>query len=361
MSDAPRGRRRRSRLALVLLMLVAGVLLAEGAVRVRQWVVHGRTGSFYEFVTDPATGLRVPKPGLTGGRGHVIHVNSLGFRGPELESPKPPGRVRVAFLGGSTSFCAEASTDEATWPALVVAGLARAVPGRSFDLVNAGVAAYTTLQSLQNLAGRVAPVEPDVIVVYHATNDLSHDTREQALARGLPGTERLGESWLARHSVAWELLEKNLRAARPAADTGGPTLEPDLAVLAASFRDNLTRLVRAARARARSVVLVTFATRQRREQPPDLRRANSTTSLLWMPYMSVDGVLDGFDALNRVIREVAAAEGCVLVDGEHAIPGDAEHFADSVHFTDSGCRAQAERVLAALLAAPELDWVRAPP
>ena len=47
MSDAPRGRRRRSRLALVALMLLAGLPLAEGAVRLRQWVVHGRSGSYY--------------------------------------------------------------------------------------------------------------------------------------------------------------------------------------------------------------------------------------------------------------------------------------------------------------------------
>lgn len=348
MSDAPRARRHRSRLLLVLVALAGGVVLAEGAVRLRQWLVHGTTGSYYEFELHAASGLRVPRPGTTSGRGHEIHVNSLGFRGAELEVPKPPGRVRLAFLGGSTTFCAEASGDAATWPELVAAGLRARHPSRSFDVVNGGAAAYTTRESLLNLEHRVAPLEPDVVFIYHATNDLSHDSREQALAAGLPGTGRIGTSWLARHSVAFELLEKNLRAARPAADTGGPTLEPDLPALAAGFRANLVRLVRAARARARTVVLITFATRQRRDQPPALRRANSTTSLLWMPYMTVDGVLDAFAELNAVIREVAAAEGCVLVEGEDAIPGDAQHFADSVHFTDAGCRAQAGRVLAAL-------------
>ena len=83
-----------------------------------------------------------------------------------------------------------------------------------------------------------------------------------------------------------------------------------------------------------------------------------TTSLLWMPYMSLQGVLDGFDAYDRVIREVGAAEGVVLVEGEEQIPGDDEHFADSVHFTDAGCRLQADRVLAALLASPQLAWLR---
>jgi hypothetical protein len=127
-SPARGGRRRRSRLLLSALILLVGLLLLEGAVRVRQWMLYGRAGSYYEFVTHPETGLRVPKPGVTRGRDHVIEVNSLGFRGPELEIPKPPGRVRLGFLGGSTTFCAEASANESTWPALVCAGLREAFP-----------------------------------------------------------------------------------------------------------------------------------------------------------------------------------------------------------------------------------------
>jgi len=73
-----------------LLILAGGLALLEAAVRIRQHVMYGRSGSFYEFETDPASGLRVPKPGITRGRDHVIEVNSLGFRGPELPMPKPP-------------------------------------------------------------------------------------------------------------------------------------------------------------------------------------------------------------------------------------------------------------------------------
>jgi lysophospholipase L1-like esterase len=356
-SAVARPRRRRSRLLLALILLAGGVLLAEVAVRLRQWAVHGAS-SYYEFDEDPVSGLRIPRPGTIEGKSHLIHVNSRGFRGPEIEDPKPPGRVRVAFLGASTTFCAEASCDEATWPARLVASLQAAYPAHQFDGVNGGAAGYTSRESTLNLQKRIAPLQPDILVIYEGTNDLSHDTRLAAAAAGLPGGSVIGTSWLSRHSVAWELIEKNLRAARPAADTGALTLSLDTSALESEFHANLTREVEAAKQLARTVVLVSFAHQQRREQPREAQRAAAATSLLWMPYMSLGGVLDGFDAWNRAVRRVAQEQGCVLVEGEDGIPGDRAHFADSVHFTDEGCRLQAQRVLEVLLVTPQLAWLR---
>ncbi|MGQ0554106.1 MAG: SGNH/GDSL hydrolase family protein [Planctomycetota bacterium] len=355
-----------------LLIVAGGLLVIEGAERFRQWSQYGRVGSFYAFRTDPVSGLLLPAPGVTEGRGRRIEVDSRGFRSPELELPKPAGRLRLAFLGGSTVFCAEASSNEATWPARVAAGLRQHLPqlGPSelhlpelgqpsvdLDFLNAGSAGFTTTESLTDWRQRVAATDPDVVVIYHSTNDLSRDSRQLAAAQGLasaaPPAER--ESWLARHSQAWKTISKNLFAGRPAADAGAETLQYDAAALAEVFRTNLRALVAACQQGPRPplVVLVTFAHQQRREQPPEVQRRAAQTSLMWMPYMSLAGVLDGFDAHNRVIREVAAEMGALLVEGETAVPGDEEHFADSVHLTDAGCALLAERVLATLLAAPE--------
>src|SRR5512143_2051214 len=107
-----------ARLALLGVSLLVALLLLEGAVRVRQWMRYGTTqADAVELVTDPATGLRIARPHMDTGR---IQTNSLGFRSPELETPKPRGRVRLAFLGGSTTFCAEVSSNAVTWPALVM-------------------------------------------------------------------------------------------------------------------------------------------------------------------------------------------------------------------------------------------------
>lgn len=351
MSSAPTRTRRRLRarhkIALALGAFVVGLLALEGAVRVRHWLKTGSFGPIYEFAVDEASGLQIPLPGPHG----RIVCDSRGFRSPEITSLKPEGTVRVAFLGGSTTFCAETSGNDATWPARVVAALRDARPGKPFDWVNASAAGYSVEQSLRNLTHRVAPLEPDVIVIYHGTNDLTKDTRALAAEKGLWQPDAGASDWLEEHSMLWELVKKNLlirgRGEGPRAEG---TLEIDAEALAAGFETRLTELVRACQEVAPVVAVVTFSHRVRPEQTPQERRAACQSALYYMPFLTPDSILEGVTAYNAAIRRVAAATGAVLVAGADRIPADAEHFNDSVHLLDAGCRIQAERVTEALLA-----------
>jgi hypothetical protein len=65
--------------------------------------------------------------------------------------PKPAGTVRIAFLGGSTTFCAEGSSNQATWPHLVWQALQTAHPNVRFDYLNASAPGYATAALLRNL------------------------------------------------------------------------------------------------------------------------------------------------------------------------------------------------------------------
>ena len=104
------------RLALLVGVVVFGALLCEGAARVRLQMKYGRaTTEIYASAIDPVTGTNAPLPNQDRG---FLHINALGFRGPEIPLEKPVGTLRFAFLGGSTTFCAEASPDDKTWPLL---------------------------------------------------------------------------------------------------------------------------------------------------------------------------------------------------------------------------------------------------
>jgi lysophospholipase L1-like esterase len=336
-------------LVVTLLAIFILVLLAEGGIRVRQWLRHGQTGTVNSLLQeDPASGLTVPRPGSHhGGR---IQINRLGFRGPELGAGKPD--LRIAFLGASTTFCAEVSSNEATWPHLVAERIRAAYPSLSVDYVNAGVPGYVLETIRTNWHARVRSLRPDIVVIYEATNELSKDTRALAKARGLiHATPEAQQSWLARHSMLWFLVEKNLaiRSAQQRAVSDTPRLTELPPDLTKGFQQRLASWVREIQAEGKLVVLPTFAYRVRHDQTSDEQLKAAESALYYMPYMSIPALLAGYEAYNRAIRTVARDTGALLVEGELDIPGDARHFTDSVHFTDLGSAAMAKRVATALL------------
>ncbi len=148
-------------------------------------------------------------------------------------------------------------------------------------------------------------------------------------------------------------MKKNFRF-RTRQNRAGKTLrlEYDPETSSHDFHQRLTNLIREAKRVAPVVCLVTFSQRARAEQAPEERREASSSSLYYMPYLGVDAILSGFEEYNRVIRQVAAETGVLLVEGENDIPGDAAHFRDSVHLTDQGLALQAERVFEVLSEAP---------
>ena len=349
--DRMSGRQRATVIGGVCLALfVILFALAEGVVRVRAWLKHGQAVIRIEdtYRIDEQTGLRVPTPGFTTPR---LTINSLGFRGPELPRDKPPGTYRIAFLGGSTTYCAEVSGDDKTWPYLVVEALKLAHPDRRFDYINAGVPGYTTYESLKRFEAEVSASDPDLVVIYHASNDLSGNSRKAAKAQGLSSeAEEKNLSWLSKWSLFVYLVEKNLRiiALQRATEDASNKLDVDSAALAMPFETSLREFVRAVQASGAKVALVTFVTRLRAKQTPEEQVEAAVTSLYYMPYMTPAGLIESFDAYNDAIRKVAREEGAILVEAAHAVPGEASQFVDSVHFNDQGSATMADIVAPAL-------------
>ena len=337
----------------VIITLGVTLVMLEAVVRFRQWVNYGSLTTLQDFVKDEKTGLRIPR--ASSGNGHIF-VNSLGFRGPEVPSSKPSGTIRLAFLGGSTTWCAEVSNNEATWPHLVEAGLQKQYPSKIFDYINGGVPGYSTQESLTNLLSRVQQTSPDLIFIYHATNDLSYDTRRMAMAQGIFAGKAENPSWLANYSLAWFLIEKNLqlrfRKQQVMVDKSR-LLNFEPSVLSRDFRKRLKLLIQQSKEVSPLVAISTFSHQYRRSQSFDEQLSAAGTSIFYMPYMDVERLFMGFNEYNKVIRDVAKEEGIILIEGENSIPGDNSHFNDSVHFKDPGSQKMAERVLDGLFSSPQ--------
>jgi hypothetical protein len=71
--------------------------------------------------------------------------------------------------------------------------------------------------------------------------------------------------------------------------------------------------------------------------------------------MSIDGMLDAMDTYNQAILDYATRNDLPVVDDREAVPPDAEHFSDAMHFLDKGAEAMADRFFNYLLTSQALQ------
>ncbi len=341
-------------LCLIGLMLV----LVEGGVRLRQWIRYG-TATLMEdaFQVDEKIGLKVPKANFKTKR---VRINSLGFRGPELDQPKPHGRFRIGFLGGSTTYCAEVSHNKFVWANLVQEGLQAKYPNIPMDFVNGAVTGFTTERSLKTLQTRLLSLQPDLIVIYHASNDMSQEARSLAKKAQLVSRPE-PTSWLANHSLFWFLVEKNFQVVQTQDDTraGKNRLDGFPENFGLWFKKRLINLIREAQQQAKMVAVITWTQQMRREHSREVNLEAAASSLYYMPFLTPDLLLDGFERYNEMIRQAATETGALLIGHESFIPGDGIHFVDAVHFSDQGSKKMAERIIRGLTASDRFQQLMA--
>lgn len=140
------------------------------------------------------------KPNLrTEYQGARITTNALGLRGAAI-GPKQPGEVRILCLGESTTFGVKVSDDKTYCTRLEE--LLRGAGG-NYRVINAGVSAYSSFQSLVYFEERGLALDPDVVVLYHWVNDTLPTTLRDS------GNTDLG---LARSDKALHAFRRSLVA-----------------------------------------------------------------------------------------------------------------------------------------------------
>ena len=113
------------------------------------------------------------------GAQYWVGINAQGFRGRDFETAKPAGVVRIATLGGSSTFGYHDRDDE-TYPAYLeaqlnarlakepIAGVAR------FEVMNFGIPHLDSAQVAALFEAEVLAYAPDVVTIYKGVNDTRH-------------------------------------------------------------------------------------------------------------------------------------------------------------------------------------------
>ena len=94
-----------------------------------------------------------------------VHVNAQGTRGPEFQTEKPPGTLRILSLGDSRTF-GWGLTDDETYSRRLEHLLRQQVgPGRTVEVINAGVNAWSYPQMYVYFRDFGLQYHPDYVIV----------------------------------------------------------------------------------------------------------------------------------------------------------------------------------------------------
>lgn len=139
-----------------------------------------------------------PQPGF---RGAGKTVNSHGFMStPEIAMAKPPGTVRLVFLGeSSTAGTGVNLKDSDTWPWKTVERLRGKTRAR-IDFINAAAGGYTTFESYGRLWSRLRHFSPDIVIVTHGWNEMYYFDRVDDIL-----------SWRTLPDGTWSLDQPRMR------------------------------------------------------------------------------------------------------------------------------------------------------
>lgn len=115
-----------------------------------------------------------------------VTINSQGYRGREVQVPKPPGRFRIVTIGDSLTM-GWGVNDEETFTARLDQLVHQASPPLNVDVANLGVGGYNTRQEVTFLERNLSRLQPDLVLVGFYTNDVP-DSLDDEKSRSAAGT-----------------------------------------------------------------------------------------------------------------------------------------------------------------------------
>jgi lysophospholipase L1-like esterase len=191
-----------SRLAVAAVGLLAALAMAEGALIL--WdppISRPRVKSYMRYSPEFAW---LNRPGAEGWHVDIryhIRINRHGHRGPDHEIEKPGGTFRILGLGDSFGF-GWGVEDGETYLRVLEKKLR--VAGHPAEVINAGVPAWHSAQSLRYLLGPGARFKPDLVIAEFFVDDVNDLTIKSYLKGPLATRLKEEEATVRREKKSWK-------------------------------------------------------------------------------------------------------------------------------------------------------------
>lgn len=311
-----------------------------------------------------------PTPGYR--RGENAH-NSLGYRGEEIPLPKPAAEYRIVCIGGSTTYDSDIDDYRDAYPSQ----LERVLHERGHSevrVINAGVAGWTSWESLINFEFRILDLDPDLVIDFDSLNDIhprfvwppgryrgDNSGYRAANASGLFMPSLLEHStlfrilmirigWTASHADISRTIDRLAPTyfgdawrdqIRHGKHPSGIFEQTTAAEMLASnppmfFERNVRNLIAIAAANDVEVVLASFT------YSPEFPEE---------PRVTAPEYHAAFAANNDLLRRIARETGTRFFDFAAVFPTERRYYADGRHNNEEGARLKAEKFADYLLGA----------
>jgi lysophospholipase L1-like esterase len=299
-----------------------------------------------------------------------LPVNSLGFRGEEIQENKPENTFRIVVLGGSTVLNREVAYEKNA-VRLLEKKLRQKYPQKKIEVINAGQSGYTSEHSLIQYMFKIRDLQPDLLIMWHGINDMGVSCTYPGQTYG---------SYKSDYSHAFGPLAKIVfDYFRPQPVIQIKLVSADF--LLQAFRDNLysdvtkhlfiKRLEQQAKnyrenkntifthefpslnAYQRNLDYFILLTKEQNTplilgNQPNIFIQNPTikeTEKILSPRLvcikdnknySLESLHYGVTLFNNTTKKIAEENDVLFVDLDNKVPKNLSHFVDSVHYTEKG-------------------------
>jgi len=264
-------------------------------------------------------------------------INSLGFRGPEIDTPKPTGIRRFITIGDQTIYGFGVDYDE------VFSSVAQSKLGNNVEAINAAVPGYSSSQAGNLMKIRGLHTEPDLFVIANIGSDNTFDSfvdkdllqiytnkNEKNCQKALEEVQQSHEKIILHRKDGWQVGSRH--------HDGRRRVEIN------NYAQNLEFLVQMAKENNAEVIFVMVANED--DVTGGGPNANDGPKA-WTPY-------------RNVMKDTANRHGAQLINVPELFRNSGkskeELFMDPIHPTSTGHRIMGE-ALALALQNNRYNWV----
>jgi lysophospholipase L1-like esterase len=183
------GRSKLPEIALLVGSLVAGLLIAEAALRIfNVWTgTVPLSAQLYRRIDDPILKYEL-RPSSTVG---LYTTNEHGFRDAPFRTPKPPGVFRILFLGDSIVYGLWVKSENTITEQLEQI-LRETDAQHEWEVCNLGVSGYNTEQEIETYRQKCGDLDGDLVILGWFVNDLVEASAELGALKQFDADKRAG-------------------------------------------------------------------------------------------------------------------------------------------------------------------------